>query len=60
MSPSYTALRLWLPALKLLVLKVATPALNGALPNTVTPSLKVTLPPGLAPVTLAVSVTLWA
>jgi len=50
---------MWLPALAKLVTSVATPALRVALPSVVVPSLKVTVPVGLAPVTLALSVTDW-
>jgi len=59
-APPYTAVRLWLPALKAEVVKVATPeAFSVPVPNEVVPSLNVTVPLGVPPpeVTVAVNVT---
>ena len=47
---------LWLPAVRLVVVNVATPALNGELPSCVVPSVKVTVPVGVPAVALTVAV----
>ena len=51
-------MRLWLPELRALVAKVATPPLNVLVPKVVAPSLKVTVPLAALGETVAVQVTL--
>ena len=47
-SPPYTAVIVWLPALKPVVVKVASPlTFRVAMPRTVAPSLKITVPVGV-------------
>ena len=56
-SPPYTAVRLWLPAVKNVAENVAVPAVTIPVPSVVAPSLNVTFPLAEVPVTAAVSVT---
>ena len=57
--PPYTAVMGWVPTLRMVVLKVATPALSVTVPRVVVPFLKVTEPVGVpvAEETVALKVT---
>jgi hypothetical protein len=68
-SPAYTAVMVWDPAVRVLIVSVAVPVLsNAALPKRDVPSLNVIVPPGVAVpgappggmgTTLTVNVTAW-
>jgi hypothetical protein len=61
-SPLYTAVMLWVPADRALVVHLAVPPLTGSVAQPLiesAPSLKSTLPVGLSPLTILVNVTDW-